>query len=77
MRQLHNIIVINCPTSWGSYTIIEKYVETIHKFTNVLEQELKRLKSPYFSVSITLPWLIVGEDVEDSGQKSNFEKIFY
>ena len=77
MRQLHNIIVINCPTSWGSYTIIEKYPETIHKFTNVLEQELKRLKSPYFSVSITLPWLIVGEDVEDSGQKLNFEKIFY
>ena len=58
----------------GRYTIIKKYAEKIYKFTNFLEQELKGLKSLYFSISITLPWLFVGEDVEDSSQVSNFEK---
>ena len=74
MRQLHNIIIINCPTSWGGYTVIEKYAKKVHKFTNILEQELKGLKSPYFSVSMTLPWEIDGDDGDDSGKKPNFEK---
>ena len=66
----------------GRYTIIEKYAETIYEFTNFLEQELKGLKSLYFSISITLTWLITGEDAEDSSQISNFWKnapsyVFY
>ena len=59
----------------GSYTIIKTYAETIYEFTNVLEQERKGLKSLYLSISITLPWLIVGEDVDDRSQISKFEKI--
>ena len=59
----------------GSYTIIKTYAETIYEFTNVLEQELKGLKPMYLSISITLPWLIVGEDVDDSSQISKFEKM--
>ena len=50
----------------GRYTIIKQYAETIDKFTNFLEEELKGLKSLYFSISVTLTWLIVGEDVENS-----------
>ena len=61
----------------GRYTIIKKYAETIDKFTNFLEEELKGLKSLYFSISITLPWLILGEDVKDGGEISIFEKIHH
>ena len=61
----------------GSYTIIKTYAETIYKFTNVLEQELKGLKPMYLSISITLPWLIVGEDVDDSSQISKYEKMHH
>ena len=57
--------------------VIHKYAETIDHFTNFLEEELKGLKSLHFSISITLPWLIAGEDVEDSSETSNFEKIHH
>ena len=61
----------------GIYAITQKYAETIYEFTNFLEQELKGLKFLYFSIFITLPWLIFGEDVEGSSQISNFEKIHH
>lgn len=63
----------------GRYTIIKKYAEMIDKFTNFLEEELKELKSLYFSNSITLPWLIltVGGNVEDSSHTFNLEKIHH
>ena len=48
--------------------VIHKYAETIDHFTNFLEEELKGLKSLHFSISITLPWLIAGEDVVDSSE---------
>ena len=57
--------------------VIHKYAETIDHFTNFLEEKLKGLKSLHFSISITLPWLIAGEDVEDSSETSNFEKIHH
>ena len=59
------------------YAIIKKYAETIDKFTSFLEEELKGLKSLYFTISITLLGLIVGENVEDSSHISNFEKIHH
>ena len=55
--------------------ITQKYAEAIYEFTNFLEQELKGPKSLYFSSFITLLWLIVGGNAEDSSQISNFEKM--
>ena len=49
----------------GRYTITQKYAETIYEFTNFLEQELKELKSLYFSIFITLPWLIVAKNTQN------------